>query len=440
MESPADLVVNPKKVGTSIDFGQILTHDDAEDKYDKQAITRTGVYLTASGVHDERLLVTVTLGGLFWYPLPELPNPSRLVRFGPGVGEAKAVYSFGDVANPSAKLTFGFFPYKYNSDAANLGEYLHRSGTYPGYIWTGGWSYLDAASYTAQGIHFQMQSLKGMITHDLTLFMERDFTPLHDFSPGYSLTARPMPFLELGAGVVWQNAISLDSKRLAPKVQENAYSKTTNMPVFGAASDPDTVRRALTLADDSTGNVGYYTFRGFKTMARASVDLGMLLGSDAIKAGDFKVYSEVALLGVENQPFYYEDPLERMPVMLGLNIPTLGLLDRLAVEVEYYKSRFPNSIYYPYDSQLGIPLPMDGGGNPYNYTDEMVDANPDAFKKDNWKWSVYATRRITEGLGFTVQVASDHLRHINAEVKPSNEPSTIQPDDLYYVVRLNFEL
>jgi hypothetical protein len=440
LESRAELVANPKRVGTSIDFGQILVHDDAQGKYEKQAITRTGVYLTASGVHNDRLLVSVTLGGLFWYPLPESPDPSRLVRFGPGVGEARAVYSFGDVEKPSAKLQFGFFPYKYNSDATNLGEYLHRSGTYPGYLWTGGWSYLNAASYTAQGAHLWVPTFDGMITHELTLFMERDITPLHDFSPGYLVTARPNSVFEVGAGVVWQNAISFKPSRLAPKTTQNAYGKTTNMPVLNAAQDPNAARGALTLADDSTGNVGYYTFRGFKTMLRASADLGQLIGAPAIKPGDFKLYSEVALLGVEDQPFYYENKLERMPVMVGLNIPTLGLLNRLAVEVEYYKSRFPNSIYYPYDSQLGIPLPMSASGSPYDYTDEAVDADPDAYSKDDWKWSVYASRQIAQGLGITLQVASDHLRHVEKEVKPSKEPATLQPDDWYYVFRLDFNL
>src|SRR5690606_35616763 len=141
--------------------------------------------------------------------------------------------------------------------------------------------------------------------------------------------------------------LSFKPSRLSPKDENNAYSKTTGMPVLGInpalcgssdpalqalCADPDSARAAQTYADWQSGNVGYYTFRGFKTMARVSLDIGALAGLDMVRPGEFKLYSEVALLGVEDQPFYYEDKLERLPVMAGIRLPTFGLLDRLSVE------------------------------------------------------------------------------------------------------------
>jgi hypothetical protein len=286
----------------------------------------------------------------------------------------------------------------------------------------------------AQGVHLEVPMLNGMLTHDLTLFQERDVQPINDFSPGYSLTFRPTPYLELGGGVVWAHAISFDSQRLSPKTDHNRYSKSTGLPTKNSTD-------SAVLADVASGNVGYYTFRGFKAMGRAVLNLGTLLDMNASKTGDFKLYSEVALLGVENQPYYYEKRLERMPVMLGVTLPTFGLLDRLSVEVEYYKNRYPNTIYYPYDSQQGLPIPLGDAGNesdPDYFSDANVDANPDAYNKDDWKWSVYATRQVIEGISLTAQVASDHLRHFNPEAKPSNEPATTRPQEWYYVIRLDF--
>ncbi len=446
------LVVNPKQIAGYVDIGQAFKDDD------KQPLQRTGAYLTISGVHNERLEVRATIGGLFWYAFPELAQSSRVLRFGPGVGQAQAIYRLGD--EPSAtgsRIQFGLFPVKYNRDAANLGEYLYRSGTYPAYLWTGGWSYLNSASFLMQGVRVHLSTMNGTLLHDFGMHMERDIAqPLHDFSPSYMITARPNSFLELGAGLVWSNAITFNSSRLAPRDADNAYSKTTNMPVQGLnefvcsetsaarqfCADQDTIRAAQTWADweqcqnGDCSNIGFYTFRGVKTMARASVDMGVLLGlpSFSPRRGDFRIYSEIALLGVENQPFFYEERYERMPVMAGLSIPTFGFIDRIAVEGEYRRSRFPNTFAYPFDNLGAIPLPIASGDISYDY--EGKERRWQA--RENWKWSVYATHEITEGVTITAQAASDHLRPPSNVANPPSEPYTQTPSHWYYVLRVNF--
>src|SRR3954469_4371508 len=74
----ADLVRNPTQVGASFDVGQIVQGtlydgSDVSSKYkaDNQQITRTGVYLTESGTYNDRLSIYLTVGGLFWFALPE---------------------------------------------------------------------------------------------------------------------------------------------------------------------------------------------------------------------------------------------------------------------------------------------------------------------------------------------------------------------------------
>ena len=81
----------------------------------------------------------------------------------------------------------------------------------------------------------QVPLFGGAVTNDFTLFMERDaIVPIHDFSPGWVMTAKAGSALEFGAGAVWQNGLSLTPDRLAPKIRDNAYSTVTKMPVMGA--------------------------------------------------------------------------------------------------------------------------------------------------------------------------------------------------------------
>jgi hypothetical protein len=445
----ADLVRNPTHVGTSIDIGQIVAGtiwdeaggNTAVGRADGQVITRTGVYLTESGVYNQRLTISLTIGGLFWFALPEKESPeSRRVLFGPGVGQAQGTYAFGaDPAKPAAVLDFGLFPHKY-SDAVNLGEYLYRSGTYPGYLISGGWSYMNSAAYLAQGVRLSVPMLNGALKHDFTLFMERDIEPAHDISPGYSLTYVPIPFLTVGAGVVWSHGLPLrDASVLTPKrdkdgnlITRNIYSKTTGRPISGdttgqGSGTPSSPCAAQVAADSANlSDCGFYTFKGFKTMARAALDFGSLLGVEGIGPGDFKLYTEVALLGVKDYPGYYDDKMERMPIMVGLNVPTFGVLNRLAFEGEYRKTRFANNIGSTFADEL--PLPVGQGAS----------FPVDAESKTYWKWTVYANRTITQGVSIYAQAANDHLRHFDKQATPSFQPATIRNKDWYYVVRLEF--
>lgn len=428
----SDVVRNPNHFGVSIDVGQVVKgtlweESQAFGKADGQILSRTGVWLTESGTYNDRLEVRLTLGGLFFTLVPEQTgNPqTRRVLFGGGVGQAQAIYSFGeDPKDPSATVQFGLFPYKYG-ESSNLGEYLHRSGTYPGYLVNGGWALMQSSAYMAQGVRVNLPMFDGKLSHDFTLFMERDFDPAHDLSPGYMATYRPLGFFEVGAGAVWAHGLPLKSdKVLTPKRLDNAYSKQTGRPANG---DPDAVNPCR---DGVTSDCEYYTFKGFKAMGRASADIGMLLGTEAIRPGDFKIYTEAALLGVANVDEYiYNDVSERMPIMAGIILPTFGLLERLSIEGEYRRTRFPNTI----GSALGqtLPLPMDQNVNAYAYTE----------KKTYWKWTAYARRPIMEGVTLHAQAANDHLRTYGTVfANPAHRPMTEKNSDWYYVLRLEFGL
>jgi hypothetical protein len=488
----AELEIHPEGYGANVDYGEIVK--SSEKALNHQAITRTSAYIASSATWDEKFDVNLGVGGIFWYALPEKNFRDRLLLQGFGVGQAEGVYSFGDAKNPSARLHMGLFNYKYNPDAKDLGEYLFRSGAYPGYIWTGGWSYLNSASYTAQGFLLNLPTFGGKVTHDIGLYMERNISPTHDLSPAYLVTVKPSSAFEFGAGLVWQNGLSLRGDSvLAPNQRLNAYYKSgpyANLPLTQAdrdkpgyeagdsalrpAGDPligqnipgryhmGEPAKYVDATQNGTPNsqLGYYTFKAWKATARASADLGVLAG---LKPEDFKLYFEWAWLGIQNQPFYYDKPMERMPMMFGLNIPTFGLLDMLNVELEYRKSVFPNTINLPWYKRLPVPIASESdnpltyreagrqlyiadqvaGGQTAAYADSAFTAElnqkESAASENAWHWSLYAKRKILEGVSLTAQVASDNLRHFDIVfATPSATPATLKTKDWYYVVRLEF--
>jgi hypothetical protein len=98
-------------------------------------------------------------------------------------------------------------------------------------------------------------------------------------------------------------------------------------------------------------------------------------------------------------PYGYDDIAQKMPVMMGITIPAFKLLDVIAVEAEWYGCRYPDG--YLQVLRNGLPLP-DAPNTP-GFT------NND-YRKDDWKWSVYAKKEVVDGLSCIVQCARDHTR------------------------------
>lgn len=489
----AELEVHPRNYGAYVDYGQVVNSN--HNLPDNQPITRSAAYLASSATLDEKFDLYLGMGGVFWYALPEKNFRDRLLLSGFGVGRAEGVYSFGDRAHPTAQLHMGIFDHKYNPDAKNLGEYLFRSGAYPGYLWTGGWSFVNSASYQAQGFLLNLPTLGGMVTHDFALYMERNISPTHDLSPAYLVTVKPSSAFEFGAGLIWQNGLSFRGDSvLAPHSRLNAYYKGgayANVPLsledrnkpgyeagdtaIVAAGDPriGTPINGRSINSgvqatyvDAAGNgtpnsqLGFYTFKAIKATARASMDLGSFAG---MKPNDFKMYAEWAWLGIQNQPFYYDKPMERMPLMFGLNIPTFGLLEVLNVEVEYRKSVFQNALAMAWSQRLPLPVTSQND-DPLTYREAgrklymdqalaqgQAQAQADSTfsaeldRKETFAsesalhWSIYAKRKIAEGVSLVAQVASDDLRHFDIVfATPSSSPATQRTKDWYYVMRVEF--
>ena len=465
----------PLAIGTKIETGKIVDGESNQiegDDPDDFFLSYIGVNLTQEVVVDRRMELKVGVGGVFFYSFPnKRGNPNAQgTKFGPGVSQAQALYKFGDVDAPWGALRLGYFPYKYDPDAKNLGEYLFRSMPYPALVTTGGWSITDNAQVRAQGLAFTLNQFKGRLNHDFILMSERDFRPQGDFSPAYVFQADLGPF-QLGGGVSFHHFLPIDpklSKTNPSNAGKDLVLKYKAFPSFIAGQNQytsladDTVRHAhgrplvVTMTDidgliaenpqlklndttyaviDADSNVYaadtvIYNTQGIKLMARASFDIQKIVPIPFLGPQDLKVYGEVALLGWKNQPGHYEKRWQRVPLMLGFNLPAFKLLDLLSLEVEY----FPNPMEDDMEQMISK-----GNYNPLPFGSGLLF--PSKNHRDDWKWSVYASKQVLTGFSLRAQVANDHFRA--PQITPAQHlfasfPATRAPSNWYYIVTLNF--
>jgi hypothetical protein len=302
------------------------------------------------------------------------------------------------LSNDQLAVELGYFPFKYNPQSTNLGEYLFRSGTYPGWLIAGFEHSIDRpklagvhASYT-MGSAFQLKQ-------DLIVNSEHDMFPYRDINLTYIATPAYGRILNCGLGVELARVIAMDQR------------KTTigSDTMYNNRYDPK-----IGYIDTATGDTIRYTFQGTKLMGRATVDIKEIIrglfgvGLGIFGGEDLKIYGEAALLGVKNYPGWYNKREERIPIMLGFNVPVFKGLDVLSFEVERYQSPYINTQDYIWKG--GSPVPyIAGRPSGSSYPDYNRDWNDSmAVTDDDIRWSVYASRKIGKYFRLSAQAACDH--------------------------------
>lgn len=325
------------------------------------------------------------------------------------IAEGVGIYSFGNIGKPYLSFEAGIFPFKYNADAVNLGEFLFRSGCYPPYITTN----FDFSYATLSGLRIHSTLLENL-QQDVLLTTETQIQPLYDWSLLYLIDYTVPSFFDVGAG------ISL--YRMFPA----AENVTTPSIVVGNPNPTDAYL-------DSNGDTSYYSFKGIKAMGKVSFDPKGLM-PDGIKSlfgkEDGKIFAEAAVLGVKSidaykyyptsdtttalmrdtSKNYYSSIEKRVPIMFGFNIPAFKLLDVCAVQGEWYGWDFKNALYFQTTSgQNAIPPPAT---RPYP---------GDVYKKDDWKWSVNVKKTLLQHVSIIAQASRDHTRTISYYEKYKDE-------------------
>jgi hypothetical protein len=309
--------------------------------------------------------------------------------------EAQGIYTFGD--NPGSKtpplqVAVGYFPFKYDACATNMGEYLfsYRTGTYPPYIIND----FDNDKARLLGVRVSGWAID-QIRGDVLLTSDQTAKPYGDYSLSF-LAGFKNAYLDCGGGVSFNRLFPIDPSMTTP-----------------SADAP-------------------YTLKGIKVMARAAFDLKPLLSPEVnalFGPQDLKVYSEAAILGVKNYGTFYDTLMQRVPILLGFYFPTFGPectsllgfspLDFISLEGEYFG--------YPYRNDL----PDANDPTPTGGTDQFSNQN-------KIHWSIFTQKTVTKGFAIKALVGKDHFRYLDAGGNPTGGEMMRANGDWHYNVRLMF--
>ncbi len=310
--------------------------------------------------------------------------------------EAQGTVSAGDSANALFDFSAGVMPYKY-SPSKNLGEYLFRSGARPTFVYTD----FDFAYARVAGLRIGTR-LRRNLTADILLSTETRVLPNLDWSlsglVNYALPAG----LEAGAGIMFD--------RLFPT------SQSANQPI-----DPQ--NNQYITADKGKE---YFSFGGTKAMGHVSFDPKMFFSewarNDLFGREDLKIYAEAAVLGLKNtatykfpldtltgradttrvvfdsSKAYYNSIKQRIPIMVGITVPTFKVFDYVSLEIEYFPWPYSNSMGRT-GFQIPVPQPV-----------AAKNVSPDVYAQDNVKYSVNAKATVFNSLSIIGQIARDNSR------------------------------
>jgi hypothetical protein len=349
--------------------------------------------LTLSAVINQKLRIVVGAEGELGYTgVKDLATKMIFL-----LKEAQGIYSFGDPENSPLQITAGYFPFKYNPESSTLGEYLFRSGAYPGYVITD----FDFAKARLMGFNVSSTLFENL--HLNALFTsEYKEPPFFDYSltflAGYKL---PNKILDFGAGIDFNRLIPIDPS----KTTDHDYPALDNQgnQVF------------------ENGDSVFYTKIGTKIMGRLTFDPKPFLPfADLLDSSDFKLYGEFAILGLKNYGAYYPDISQRIPVMVGFNVPCFRTIDLVSLEFEYYGQNPAYIANTPASASQAYPDHYSGSVRSY------------------FKWSIYGVKTLTKGIAVKGLIGRDHFRGTDPVGNYDPADRMNGPYDWHYNLRLMY--
>jgi hypothetical protein len=408
----------------SYEFGQIYNGVYAEVPFEHRWENRAYVDLNLNANVSERLRVIAGLEGemSFSQRQDEEFRLSLLKISTIYLNQAEGIITIlDDKSVAPLSLHGGYMLYKYDDEARNLGEYLFRSMTYPQVLFT----QFDFPKARIMGLRLNSKLWQDRIVSDLFITTAVDFYPMYDYSIAYVGSIKPIDAIEFGFGVDLDRILSVDNSKTTPKAN-NSFVDT------------------LTPTDTT-----FYSFAGTKIMARMCFDPKAFFPHRILGQEDLKIFGEMAILGVKNYPGYYSQLWQRIPLMFGANVdviddasnillnifgklfsfnpPTLSLLDVLSFQGEYYRSPYPNS-YYEVMFNM-VPEPYIKPNMDWAY-----------YQHDDWKWSVYASKKILGGLSIIGQIANDHTRVDVAREEDAEYEDVMRINGMWcWMLKMKFE-
>ncbi len=420
--------LDPLHLEANWEAGQIESFDNhgnqtAAQIKDKQLLSHSSVWFLQQAHLSDNVKVSLGVGGIYFITPA---SPSNIYSFGQhaafALSDLHAEFDFWkrETNDHGLSLKVGVIPYKYNEDAKNLGEYMFRTYSYPTVIYTGGLVSLNSAGVQLNGL--DANTKLGGLNNDLMLTIKTDQAPSGALSLTDIISYSIKNIFTLGAGYQFDNFY--DATGLA----RGNFDPTGSSNYF-VLSDARVVTGKLDAADSSLlVSSGHYTFVGQKAMGRASLDLGNLISSIAPNSfftdKQFRIYGEIIAMGIKDYPGYYRSLKDRIAYMYGLNVPTGGLLDILSAEAEFCRN--------PYPDNSGVALQA---LSPVPNTELGIPGTA-----DNFKWTLYAQKKIMNGFSITAQAARDHMRLVDFFGHYYDQTIMQHPDNWYWAVQLGYSI
>ena len=409
----------------SYEFGEVVKGNNAGldiDHYWSHQVYAGMGFMAALGPTIE---LVAGIEGKMWNPYPNTDLPGRS-QFTTGyslwlTGVYGTYSPFGGEGHSWLQLTAGYFPFKYNPDVRNLGEYVFRSFTYPGLLM----NYFDFPAVRLLGLNLHanlfddfFSGFDSKLKSNLLITEEDQNWPIGDISVSLFASLNIKKIFELGGGIDFANCISMNSFNTTP----TWYNSSNGGNAIVESQDA--------LGTKSWDSTQFYSFKAIKPMARLNIDPKPLMGGIGQIFGqeDLKLYGEACIIGLQDYSYYYANMSERTPIMVGFNVPTFKILDVLNLEAEYNSSRLLTS----YQNQVQptgalnrifvVPLPAG-----------MVDYIPDFLR---WKWSVYLKKTLSPRVSLILQCAQDHFRLNYPDGNPVYNETLTQHGNWRWVAKL----
>jgi len=277
-----------------------------------------------------------------------------------------------------------------------------------------------------QNINGIMGTLKaGAFSNDLIANIEADDKPLYDISVADVASFKVGAWLEIGAGVNFYRLLPADSRLTSPGKDCNE----SNLGPYAARGQPNACFILDTLGVDASGTPTRIdtitgSFSGIKLMGRLRVDPKAAFGyreGGSLGKDDFVFYTEFVVLGLKDYPQFYDKISRRIPIMFGLDLPGFNVFN-WSIEMEYYGSR--NS---------GDNLAAENGSWIPPIDDKSVNT-----MRDDWKYSLNASKVFGGHLAFMGQVANDDLRLGGNHDDAAGMQAMRTPSDWYWATKIAY--
>ncbi len=488
-------ITNTQSLFFALDEGQAMQGTDPSGgykEYDRLWIQKMFFHLTNDVTYQERMRFILSIECALTFSIKQYSAyPATLApSFSFYPNDVELRYTFGNLDKPWLQISAGYFPFKYNPDAKDLGEYLLRDDAYPNTIITN----FEFAMTRELGLHlngFIGDAAIDQVKWDFMLTSETHNWPLQDWTVSAILSNNLFNFLDLGAGVSLNRFFSVDELKTTPKNNSSQYR-------------------------NEDGDTSYYTYRATKLMGRGSINPMRFIPEFRLPvpeifgdrpffgSQDLKVYAELGILGLQNYTAYdsivdpvtglktwqkqiksknYYDSLgDRMPYMIGINLPTNPLisygilpfiltkwlrdesgddirplafvtlipalasgvldhflgwnlgLDVLSFEYEWVSQRFPNDNGYAIEPGNSRPIPADEQGRLQGLAAYNLGSPQQA------KYALYFKKSFSnDRFAFSGMVARDHMRPVVlADTKKTINDDFLQTNSMWWwTIRLS---